>query len=100
MPNKWHICKKGETGNKKDNCLFFLNYLVFLRPAADRAVSMLPWVVSRGRSYGFKRKVFSGDLPFMSDTTAISAKLVPAHFYWLVLEMAANATTPWFRGMA
>jgi hypothetical protein len=35
-------------------CLcFFLNYLVFLRPAADRAVSILPWVVSRGRSYGF-----------------------------------------------
>jgi hypothetical protein len=31
----------------------FLNYVAFLRPAADRAVSILPWVVSRGRSYGF-----------------------------------------------
>jgi hypothetical protein len=41
---------------KKDNaaaCLCFLNYLAFLRPAADRAVSILPWVVSPGRSYGF-----------------------------------------------
>jgi hypothetical protein len=40
----------------KDNaaaCLCFLNYLAFLRPEADRAVSILPWVVSRGRSYGF-----------------------------------------------
>jgi hypothetical protein len=33
--------------------LCFLNYLAFLRPAADRAVSILPWVVSRSRSYGF-----------------------------------------------
>jgi hypothetical protein len=33
--------------------LCFLNYLALLRPAADRAVSILPWVVSRGRSYGF-----------------------------------------------
>jgi hypothetical protein len=31
---------------KKDNCLCFLNYLAFLRPAADRAVSILPWVYS------------------------------------------------------
>jgi hypothetical protein len=41
---------------KKDNnaaCLCFLNYQAFLRPAADRAVSILPWVVSRGCSYGF-----------------------------------------------
>jgi hypothetical protein len=30
-----------------------MNYLAFLRPAADRAVSVLPWDVSRGRSYGF-----------------------------------------------
>jgi hypothetical protein len=56
MPNKWHMCKEGQAGNKKDNaaaCLCFLNYLAFLRPAADRAVSILPWVVSPGRSYGF-----------------------------------------------
>jgi hypothetical protein len=38
---------------QKDNtaaCLCFLKYLAFLRPAADRAVSILAWVVSRGRS--------------------------------------------------
>jgi hypothetical protein len=43
---------------KKDNaaaCLCFLNYLAFLRQATDRAVSILPWVVSRGRSCGFHR---------------------------------------------
>jgi recombinational DNA repair protein (RecF pathway) len=33
--------------------LHFLNYLAFLRPAADQINSVLPWVVSRGRSYGF-----------------------------------------------
>jgi hypothetical protein len=33
--------------------LCFLNYLAFLRPAADRADSILPWVVSRSRSYRF-----------------------------------------------
>jgi hypothetical protein len=53
MPNKWHICKEGQADNKKDNCLCFLNYLAFLRPAADRLVSMLPLVVRPGRSYGF-----------------------------------------------
>jgi hypothetical protein len=53
MPNKWHMCKEGQAFNKKDNRLCFLNYLAFLRPAADRAVSILPWVVSPGRSYGF-----------------------------------------------
>jgi hypothetical protein len=56
MPNKWHMCKEGKAGNKKDKaaaCLYFLNYLAFLRPAADRAVSILPWVVSPGRSYRF-----------------------------------------------
>jgi hypothetical protein len=56
MPNKWQICKEGQAATKEDNtaaCLFFLNYLAFLRPGADRAVSILPWVVSRGRSYGF-----------------------------------------------
>jgi hypothetical protein len=47
---------KQATTTKKDNaaaCLYCLNYLVFLRSAADRAVSMLLWVVSRGRSRGF-----------------------------------------------
>jgi hypothetical protein len=61
MPNKWHIFKESQTGNnKKDTtrhnaaaCLCFLNYLAFLRPAADRADPIIPWVVSRGRSYGF-----------------------------------------------
>jgi hypothetical protein len=32
--------------------LYFLNYLAFFRPEADRAVSVRPWVVSRGRLYG------------------------------------------------
>jgi hypothetical protein len=45
--------KRAKQATKKGNCLCFLNYLVFLRPAADRAVSILPWVVSPGRSYGF-----------------------------------------------
>jgi hypothetical protein len=53
MPNKWHICKEGQAGNTKDNCLCFLNYLAFLQPAADGAVSILPWIVSPGRSYEF-----------------------------------------------
>jgi hypothetical protein len=30
-----------------------MNYLAFFRPAADRTDSVLPWVGSRGRSYGF-----------------------------------------------
>jgi hypothetical protein len=59
MPNKWNICKEGKAGNKKDNCLCFLNYLAFLQPAADRAVSILPWFVSPGRSYGF---LFTGSI--------------------------------------
>jgi hypothetical protein len=40
----------------KDNaaaCLCSLNCLAFLRPEDDRAVSILPWVVSRGRSHEF-----------------------------------------------
>jgi hypothetical protein len=48
--------KRAKQATKKDNaaaCLCFLNYLAFLRPAADRAVSILPWVASPGRSYGF-----------------------------------------------
>jgi hypothetical protein len=56
MPNKWHICKEAKQATKKDSaaaCLCFLNYLAFLRAAPDGAVSILLWVVSRGRSYGF-----------------------------------------------
>jgi hypothetical protein len=48
--------QRGPSSNKIDNaaaCLCFLNYLAFLRPAADWAVSILPWVVSPGRLYGF-----------------------------------------------
>jgi hypothetical protein len=43
--------KRAKQASKKDNaaaCLCNLNYLAFLRPAADRAVHILPWVVSRG----------------------------------------------------
>jgi hypothetical protein len=56
MPNKWYMFKEGQAGNKIDNtaaCLCSLNYLASFWLAADRAVSILPWVVSRGRSYGF-----------------------------------------------
>jgi hypothetical protein len=35
--------------NAKD-CLRFLNYLEFLRPAADRTDTALPLIASRGRS--------------------------------------------------
>jgi hypothetical protein len=48
--------KRAKQATKKDNtaaCSCLLNYLAFLRPMADRAVSMVPWVVSRGRSHGF-----------------------------------------------
>jgi hypothetical protein len=40
IPNNWYIYKEGQEYNKKDNAAFscFLNYLAFLRPAADRAV--------------------------------------------------------------
>jgi hypothetical protein len=45
--------KTAKQATKIGNRLCFLNYLAFLRPAADRAVSILPRVVSPGRSYGF-----------------------------------------------
>jgi hypothetical protein len=54
MPNRWHICKEGHAGNKKRKCrgLLVISELPSLPwPAADRAVSILPWVISRGRSY-------------------------------------------------
>jgi hypothetical protein len=44
------------TGNRKCNAanrLSFQTYPAFLRSAADRTDPVLPWVVSRGRSYGF-----------------------------------------------
>jgi hypothetical protein len=46
MPSKWRMYKESQAGKKIDNaaaCLCFLNYLAFLRPAADRALSILPW---------------------------------------------------------
>jgi hypothetical protein len=56
-PNKSHACKKGKAGNKSRNtsaCLWFRNYLAFLRPDDNRTVSvLLRWVVSRDRSYEF-----------------------------------------------
>jgi hypothetical protein len=52
MPSKWNICKEGQADNAAA-CLCFLKYLSFLWPAADRAVSIIPWVVSPGRAYGF-----------------------------------------------
>jgi hypothetical protein len=45
--------KRAKQATRKDNRLSFLNYLAFLRPEADGAVSILPWVVSPGHSYGF-----------------------------------------------
>jgi hypothetical protein len=48
--------KRAKRVTKKDNAatfLCFLNNLAFLRPAADRAISILSFVVSRGRSHGF-----------------------------------------------
>jgi hypothetical protein len=63
--------KRAKQATNKDNaaaCLCFLNYLATLQPAADRAVCILPWVVSRGRSYGLfwagsrtKKKVRKND---------------------------------------
>jgi hypothetical protein len=53
MPNKWHMCKEGQASKKKETtaCVFWTS-LTFLRPEANRAVFILPWVVSPGRSYG------------------------------------------------
>jgi hypothetical protein len=45
--------KRAKQETKIDSRLCFLNYLAFLRPAADRAVYIRAWVVSRGRSCGF-----------------------------------------------
>jgi hypothetical protein len=57
MPIKWQMFIEGQAGNtKKDNAaarFCFLNYLAFLPPEADRAISILPLVVSRGHLYGF-----------------------------------------------
>jgi hypothetical protein len=54
---RFHVVKKAQRRQKTKNntaaCLRLLNYLVFFRPAAEWAVSILPWVVSRGRSHGF-----------------------------------------------
>jgi hypothetical protein len=48
--------KRAKQATQIDNaaaCLCFLCYLALLRPEAGRAVSILPWVVSRGCSYWF-----------------------------------------------
>jgi hypothetical protein len=48
--------QRAKQAAKNDNaaaCFYILNYLAFLRTAADRAISILPWVVTRGRSCGF-----------------------------------------------
>jgi hypothetical protein len=37
---------------RQRRCLSFFNYLTLLRPAADRAAYILPWVQSRGSSHG------------------------------------------------
>jgi hypothetical protein len=62
MPNEWHICKEGQAGNKKRQrrgLLCSLNYLAFPRPAADRAVSILPWFVTELAHTGFSGLVQS-----------------------------------------
>jgi hypothetical protein len=50
----------GPSRNKKGNAaasLCLLNYIAFLRPAADRVVSKLPWVMRFvARVYGFEIK--------------------------------------------
>jgi hypothetical protein len=48
MPKKWYICKESQ-----EDTFFSVLPRLSLRPAADRAVSILPWVVSLGRSYWF-----------------------------------------------
>jgi hypothetical protein len=58
MLNNWRPCKEGERRPQKRQLhsllvSFELFDLASLRPAADWIVSVLPWVVSRGRSYGF-----------------------------------------------
>jgi hypothetical protein len=51
---------KHETKNKNTAaCFCFLNYLAFLRPAADQAASVLPSIVSRGHSY---RIIWAGSI--------------------------------------
>jgi hypothetical protein len=56
MPSKWRICKEGHGSNKESQrrgLLVFSELPASLRPLADQAVSILSWVLSRGRSYGF-----------------------------------------------
>jgi hypothetical protein len=45
--------KRAKQATKNKQLLEFSELPSFLRPAADRAVSILPWVVSPYRSYGF-----------------------------------------------
>jgi hypothetical protein len=57
IAQEWHVCKEGwrwqHIYNSTVACLCYLPYIAFLRSAADRTGSVLPWVVSRGRSYRF-----------------------------------------------
>jgi hypothetical protein len=50
MPQKWHVCKESQRRQWKilhfgwlAACLWYLNYMAFLRPAADRTESELLW---------------------------------------------------------
>jgi hydroxyethylthiazole kinase-like sugar kinase family protein len=48
--------KRASAGHKNNSaaaCSCFLTYQAALQPAANRTDSMLSWVVSRDRSYGF-----------------------------------------------
>jgi hypothetical protein len=50
--------KRARAGNKNDNaaaCLCFLNYLAFLRSAADRTDFVLTWVLSSCYYFGSHR---------------------------------------------
>jgi hypothetical protein len=38
MPNKWHICKEGQAGNKKDNAANRLRFLKYLAMVRDHAL--------------------------------------------------------------
>jgi hypothetical protein len=58
MPNKWHICKEGQAGNKNRHRrgLLVFSERPSLPSASSRpGCSILSWIVTRGRSYGFIR---------------------------------------------
>jgi hypothetical protein len=54
MANKWYVCIEGHRRQQKDNavpCLCFLTYRAYFRSVAVWTDSVLPWILSRGRSY-------------------------------------------------